>query len=94
MALERNVEIVASDDEHDGLVAFFAVYNGVPYPIGAVKAGYLESLSGAPVAQQLAEQDKQASDERDRQQQAQQAEQQQTPPEQTPPPAQTPPATA
>lgn len=50
MSLHRNVELVASDDEHDGLMTVFAVIDGVAWPIAAVKAGHEESLSGAPIS--------------------------------------------
>lgn len=58
MTVTHNLEVVASDEEQDGLVHFGVVYQGGFVPLGAVKAGAVAQHATSPTGLALADEEK------------------------------------
>lgn len=63
MAISTELELVASDEEQDGLVHVGVMYDGSFIPLAAVKKGSLEQRKNVPTALAHAEANSEPEDE-------------------------------
>lgn len=62
MTVTRNLELIASDEEHDGLTHVGVMIDGAFVPLGAVKNGSLDQRKNVPTALSVAAADESDSD--------------------------------